>query len=98
MNPVIRVTVDEMRHTLVTHLGQYHEELGRATRAAVEQALTSFDYEAEVRRQVAGLIAEQVRHALARAVQDLFTAPEVRRALARAVAGAFAADAPQEGP
>lgn len=55
----------------------------------MQQAVDSFDFEGEVRRQASALLAERIKYMLSAAISDLFKGPEFAQAFANAARAAL---------
>jgi len=58
--PRVRLEVDSMKYSIISHLGLYHDELSKNVNAQIEKAIAEFDFEGEVSR----IATEAIRKAI----------------------------------
>ena len=67
--PIIRFEVERMRHSIMACIGPALEAEQKQLEELVDQAVRSFDFKGEVKRQVYQQLSEQIHEATKRAVQ-----------------------------
>ena len=76
--PIIRFEVERMRHSIMACIGPALEAEQKQLEELVDQAVRSFDFKGEVKRQVYQQLSEQIHEATKRAVQRVFMTEEVQ--------------------
>ena len=59
--PIIKLEVERMKHTIMSHLGAYNNEMGKAIEAQIERAIESYDWEGQVTRITHECIQERIQ-------------------------------------
>ena len=77
-NVELRLTVESMRHDLVTHLSKYKLDMSDAIGEALAKEIEAFDYNTAVREEARRVIREAVKGAVASTVNTMFYEPELR--------------------
>lgn len=62
--PIVKLTVEGMRHQILHHLGGHHEEISEMVEKEIEQAIKSFSFEHHV--------VENVHTAIDRGIKEYF--------------------------
>lgn len=73
--PILRMEVEGMKASILTHLGARGSELGEALSAEIDSAIANYDWQGEVKRIVHATLSEKIRYYFtfgegAKAVQD----------------------------
>ena len=80
--PIVKLELEGMKHSILTHLGLATNELSEAVSAQIEKAIESFDFSDAVLRASSGAIAETIedyfkygqgRQFIQQAIQDAFS-------------------------
>lgn len=66
--PIVRITLDHMKHTLIHAMGAHFAEMDETVKAAINKAIDEFDYTAAMKQIVNGAIKDT----LAVVVQESF--------------------------
>jgi hypothetical protein len=77
-DPIIKLEISEMRHTLLTHLGLHHERVETAVGEALASAVEHFDVRGEAERAAVPLLQEKIKGILASAISDLMSGEQVK--------------------
>lgn len=59
--PIIKLQIEEMKHTLITHFNQYQERLSEQVNGMIESAIENYDFEAEVTKAVHDNLNELIK-------------------------------------
>lgn len=64
--PTVHLSIEHMKHEILMQIGKHDQEMQEAVKAAVEEAVTSFDFRGEVSRAARAAIQESVRREVER--------------------------------
>ncbi len=59
--PIIRVEIDQLKHSIISHMGVYGSVLGEVIDAEIEKAIVNYDFEGEVRLIVNDAISSELK-------------------------------------
>jgi hypothetical protein len=68
--PIVRLTLDHMKHTIVHAMTEYTVKLDGTIKAAIESAVDNFDYEREIGALAEGILRDGIRQAIKAAVNQ----------------------------
>jgi hypothetical protein len=81
--PIVRLTIDHMRHQIVSGFSGYIDGLKETVEHEVDAAVKAFDFESEIRRMSAGLLHQAINDSLKQAFSTLAWDAAMRKALAQ---------------
>ena len=73
---IIRLSVENMQRSILAALSP--EELAVDTKAAIEKAVSEFDFDGEVHRIVKGSLGQLVQSLVQRALYEAVYSPEIK--------------------
>ena len=77
----VRLTLDHMKHSIVTAFSQYADGLKDQVEESVAAAIRNFDFDAEVQRMAGVIVHETIHAALTNAFRSLQWDDAMRKAL-----------------
>ena len=83
--PIVRLTVENMRHQVLAALGPHFDGLKAATEHAVEAVVRDFDVNGAVAADARRAIQDQIRRTVEDVVAEVFRSAEVREAVREAI-------------
>jgi len=58
--PTIRVEVDHMKHSIISHLGNHMDEISKHVESKIEDAISCYDFEGQINRVVHEKITREI--------------------------------------
>lgn len=58
--PIIRIEIEHMKHSIISHIGALHSDLGEALSVEIEKALANYDWQGQVTKIVHDAITKQI--------------------------------------
>jgi len=58
--PLIRIEIQEMKHTITSHLNTYHKQVSEAVEKEIETAIEEYDFVGEVQKIVHNVMTSKI--------------------------------------